>query len=178
MLKQIMIPMAAFAITVSGASAFSGSDWVSKLDVDLTDEQVSALEQAKEIRQSAEEEAKQVLVEAGLDETKMKAIHDAMREMHKANHEAMENALESEDYEAFKEAVADTPLSTQITTEAEFSKLAEAHALREAGDPEAAQALLAELGIEGKGGVGMGMGMRFGHGDHERKDEVLSKRSN
>lgn len=162
MIKHIMIPMAAFAITVSGASAFTGTDWISKLEVDLSEEQVVALERAEEIRQTANEEAKKVLTDAGLDETKMRAIHDAMREIHKANHEAMHKAIKAEDFEAWKEAAAETPLSEKITSEADFSKLVEAHELRENGDFEAAEELLTELGLEGKGGMGMGGGMGRG----------------
>ena len=167
MIKQIIIPMAAFAITVSGASAFTGSNWTSKLEVDLSAEQVSALKAAEEIRQSAEEEAKQVLVDAGLDEKKMKAIHDAMREIQKANYEAMEKALEAEDYDAWLEAAAEIPLSEKIASEADFSKLAEAHALREVGDREAADALMSELGLEGDYGMGMGHGHGMGMGEEK-----------
>ena len=162
MIKHIMIPMAAFAITVSGASAFTGSDWISKLEVDLSEEQVSALEQAEEIRKTAHEQSAKVLADAGLDETKMRAIHGAMREIHKANHEAMQKALEAEDFDAWKEAASETPMSEKITSESDFSKLVEAHDLRESGDYKAAEELLAELGLEGRGGMGMERGMGRG----------------
>ena len=48
MLKEIFIPVAAFAVTVTGASAFN-ADMLDKLDLDLTDTQISALEEAHEL---------------------------------------------------------------------------------------------------------------------------------
>ena len=67
MIKQIVIPAAAFLMTATAVSAYSNPDWLHNLDIDLTDDQVSALEEAHEIRQAADEEARQVLENAGLD---------------------------------------------------------------------------------------------------------------
>ncbi len=166
MLKQLIIPVAAFAVTVTSASAFMGTDLISKLDLNLTDEQTTALETAREIHETAHAEAEQVLKDAGIDETKMREIHDAMREAHKESFEAVKTAIENNDYAAFISAVADTPMADVIDTEADFAKLVEAHELREAGDHDGARAIMDELGFEGRGGFGgFGHGPRGGHDD-------------
>lgn len=150
MLKQIMVPVAAFAITVTGASAFSGNGWLKNLD--LTDAQVSALEQVKEIHTSAHDKAEQVLTDAGIDKEKMREIHGAMREGRMEHHEAVETAIENNDYNAFVTAIADTPLADKITSQADFEKMIEAHTLKESGDRVGAQTIFKELGLEGMNG--------------------------
>ncbi len=154
MLYHLLIPVAAFAITATSASAFMGSDAFANLN--LTEEQTAALTEAKEIRETARTEAKQVLEAAGLDETKLREIHDAMREARKETFSAVKTAIENNDYEAFLVAVADTPLADTIDAEAEFAKLVEAHELREAGDRDGAKAIMEELDLPGLRGIGHG----------------------
>lgn len=178
MIKQIMIPLAAFAVTVTAASAFTGSDWMQNLDVDLTDAQISALEEAHEIRQTAAEQAQEVLEEAGVDEELMKEIHEAHRENQRANHEAIKTAINNKDYNAFITAIADTPMSEVIDTEAEFEKIKEAHNLRETGDFEAAQSIMSELGLEGPHGGMMGGEGRDGFGGPGHGDRQSAKTDN
>ncbi len=167
MLKQIMIPVAALAVTVTTASAFTGTDWTTKLaELNLTDTEVAALEVAQEIRETAQEEAKKVLEDAGIDEDKMREIHKGMHEMREAEHEAIKEAVEANDFAAFQAATADRPFAENVDTAEEFAKLVEAHNLRESGDIEGAQAIMTELGFEaigegrmpGRGGHGMGGG--------------------
>lgn len=158
MLKQILVPVAALAITATSVSAFN-SDMLSKLDIDLTDAQVSALEEAQEIREDAMAEAKLVLEDAGLDEEAMREIHVAMREAHDESREAIQTAIKNNDYTAFTTLIADSPFSEAITSEADFAQLVEAHTLMEAGDHDAAKEIMDELGIEHMGGRGHhGMG--------------------
>ncbi len=161
MIKQIMIPLAAFAITVTGASAFN-SDMLEKLDVDLTDSQISTLTEMHELRESGagKDEIKATLEEVGLDADKMKEIRKAIHEVRKTTREAVHTALENNDYNAFRTAIADTPLAEAIDTEADFETFKAAHELKESGDHEAAQELMAELGIKKPEGRGRG------HGDH------------
>ncbi|MEZ4200315.1 MAG: hypothetical protein R3B69_01815 [Candidatus Paceibacterota bacterium] len=159
MLKQIMVPVAAFAVTVTTASAFAGTDWLNSIDVDLTDNQVAALEEAQEIREEARAEAEAVLEAAGLDEEKMHEIHEARHEVMHAEREAVHEALEAEDYDAFLDAIEGTPMADVIDSEADFEKFLEAHELREAGDHEAAAEILSDLGLERPAG-----GMKGGHG--------------
>lgn len=157
MIKQLIIPAAAFLVTATAVSAYN-PDWLENLDIDLTDDQVSALEEAHEIRQAADEEARQVLMAAGLDDNAMREIRSAMRTERAAHHQAVEAALEAGDYDAFKVAVADSPIADVINSEADFEKFKEAHDLREAGEAEAAAAIMSELGLEGREG-----GMKGGH---------------
>lgn len=70
------------------------------------------------------------------------------REEMKANHEAMKEALDNNDYEAWKELVGDKPVSEKITEE-KFSRLVEAHSLMQSGDKEGAKAVFDELGLKG-----------------------------
>ena len=166
MIKQIMIPVAAFAVTVTAASAFN-SDRLDQIDVDLSNTQISALEEAHELRAdgATRDEVHDVLDEAGLDRDKMQEIRTAMHELRNEHREAVEAALEAGDYDAFMTAVADSPRADQITSEADFYQLVEAHELREAGDYEAARAIMTELGIEKGSGEG-----RSGHRDGGMRD--------
>jgi hypothetical protein len=162
MFTKIAVPVAAFAVTVTAASAFN-SDMLANLDIDLTDDQVSALEEAKEIRETAHEEAQAVLEDAGLDEEKMHEIREAMHAERDAHREAVHAAIEANDYEAFLEAVDGGPMSEAIESEADFELLVEAHELRAEGDREGAQEIMSELGIERPEGMG-GEGRGHGHG--------------
>lgn len=148
MLKQLLIPLAAFAVTVTGVSAWTGGDILAKLDLDLSDTQVAALEEAHQIREEAQARAKEVLEQAGIDEVTMREVHNAMRgEMHKS-HEAIKSAVEANDYAAFQAAVADSPLAESVDTAEKFARFVDAHKLMESGDREGAQAIFEALGIE------------------------------
>jgi len=158
-----MIPVAAFAITVTGASAFN-SDMLSKIDVDLTSSQISALEEAHELRVSGadRDEVKVFLEDAGLDADTMKEIKDATRELRDEQRAAVESAIESNDYESFLTAIADSPLADAISSEADFETFKTANELMKSGDREEAQALMSDLGIEKLEGRGHGEGKGIG----------------
>ena len=149
MIKQIMIPVAAFAVTATGASAFS-AEMFEKLDINLSTEQVAALEEAHELRQAGADksEVKEILEEAGLDRETMREIKEAAHshraEMRASIHEAIENG----DYSAYLSLVEGTPRADLIDSEDDFEKLMEAHELREAGDREGAREIMSELGFE------------------------------
>ena len=141
--KSLLIAIAAFAVTATGAQAFGGTNMLARAG--LTEEQVSAIEEARELRKSGDTEgARDVLLEAGIDEETLRSIHGVAKKAHGAVHEA----LESGDYEAFMEAIADTPLADIITSEADFVTFKEAHELRKNGELEAAKELFEELGFE------------------------------
>jgi len=160
MFKQIMIPVAAFAVTVTGASAFN-SDMLQELDINLTDTEISALEEAHEVRQESREEAKEILEDAGIDQTRHQEIREAMHEARDEHRAAMHEVIEAGDYDAFLE-VADEKMLENIDSEADFDQLVEAQALREAGDHEGAKEIMEELGFErSDGGEHRGM---HGHG--------------
>lgn len=165
MIKQLLIPVAAFAVTATSAAAFGNIDW-SEVSIDLSDTEISALEEAQEIRKVAREEAASVLEEAGIDEARMQEIREAMHEERHAAREAVKAAIAAGDYDAFLDAVGDTPMAEQITSEADFEKLMEAHELMESGDREAAKEIMDELGFEGPRGGDKGFGgPGRGHGD-------------
>lgn len=147
MFKQIMIPVAAFAVTVTGASAFTGGGFDLEA-LNLSDTEVAAFEEARSIHEMAREEAQSVLENAGIDETRMSDIREEMREHREAEREAVRTALESGNYDAFMAAISGTPLADVIDSEADFNIFVEAHELREAGDHEGAQELLSGLGLE------------------------------
>ena len=149
MIKTFLIPVAAFAVTVTGASAFN-SDMLRRAG--LTDEQVSAFEQAKELRQSGDTEAaRDVLVAAGIDESVMGRVRAAMGESSfKFKHgrdSEVQAAIEANDYSAFRLAIAGSPLSDIINSEAEFALFVEAHNHIKAGDRDSAKAIMEDLGI-------------------------------
>lgn len=163
-LPKIIVPVAAFAVTATAASAFSGTDWISKTDLALTDTQVSALEEAHTVRQDSREKAKQILEDAGIDQALMKEIREARHEVMQSERAAIKAALEAEDYDAFVAAIADTPMAEKDISESDFAKLVEAHALRKAGDHEGARTIMEELGLTGpdKGNGFGGPGHREG----------------
>ncbi len=145
LMKTILIPLAAFAVTVTGASAFN-ADMLKRAG--LNDEQIAAFEEAKELKEAGDKEAaRDVLLAAGVDEKVIKQVREAMRESMSAAREA----IESGDYAAFSAAVEGSPLAEIIDSEAEFDRLVEAHALLRSGDHEAARDIFEELGFPGHG---------------------------
>ena len=82
-------------------------------------------------------------------------------------HEVMEQAFESNDYNAWKELMSGKSRATQVVTEENFARFAEAHELAEEGDLDGAKAIRQELGLglgsrngdgAGQGNKGQGMG--------------------
>ncbi len=157
--KSILIPLAAFAVTVTGASAFS-SDALQKAG--LTNDQISAFEEARTLRQSGDKDgARDVLVNAGIDQETMDSLREAMHEERDANREAINSAVEADDYDAFLAAIEGTPLADVINSEADFEQYAKAYELMKSGDKDAAKEIFDDLGIERpEGGRGGEMGER------------------
>ena|GEM_PF-499389 len=144
-LRSVLIPVAAFAVTVTGASAFN-SELLHKAG--LSDGQISAFEEAKELRQAGDfDGARDVLEEAGIDESVMERLRNTMR----GHHNAVKMAIESNDFEAFREASEGSPLADIINTKEEFARFVEAHNLIKNGDKETAREIFDDLGIKGLG---------------------------
>lgn len=152
MLKYIMVPVAAFAVTATGASAFSG-DLLNKLDLNLTNDQIAAFEEVHELKEAGadREEIREVFEEAGLDHDDLQEVREAVREYKQEMREAVKEAVEDNDYDAFLEAVEGTKMADKIDSEADFDRLVEAHELREAGDREGAREIMEELGFDKPG---------------------------
>ncbi len=148
MMKHIIVPVAAFAVTATAASAF-GPSMLQKLDIELTETQVEALEEARKLhREGNVEAAQEVLEEAGLDED----ILDQIRDMTHEQRDAVRAAIEAGDYDLFTELVTEGPLAEAITSESDFELLVEAHQLMADGDREGAEALFDQLGLERREG--------------------------
>lgn len=69
--------------------------------------------------------------------------------------EAMEEAVENNDYNAWKELVPERGKMADIITEENFKKFSDMHKLAEAGKTDEAKAMAQELGLKGAGGCGM-----------------------
>ena len=140
--KSLLIAIAAFAVTASGAQAFMGVNYAQRAGLSPT--QTEAFSQARELRlKGRSDEARDVLLAAGIDEKTLGSLRHAAHSAHTAIHEA----VEAGDFAAFKVAVADMPLSDIITTEADFETFSEAYRLRQSGEYSAAAALYTGLGI-------------------------------
>lgn len=160
--KPFLIAVAAFALTASGVQAFGNTQMLERAG--LSGKQISAFEIAREKRQAGDlDGARDVLVEAGVDEEVLQSVHQIAR----SSREAIHQALESGDYEAFKTLVEGTPLAQDIDTEADFKKFVEAHQLKEDGKWNEAKVILDGLGVEPRqrhfsmGRSGMKMGHEF-----------------
>ncbi len=165
--RKILLPslvLGALAATGATASAFYPGALDLAAFADFSDTQKAAIEDAFEIRQNAEAEAQAVLDAAGVDP---EAMHEAMHDYREVQREAFDAALEANDYEAFADLVANTPMADDLTEEV-FAKLVQAHALREAGDHDGArtimEALRTDLGVEGSMGFGPGPHGHYGRG--------------
>lgn len=148
MLKRAAIaaPLMALAITLS-STAYAAEEGKSKPDfkVELTASQKETLKEIRALRHAGNhEEAKRLGEEAGLHAQKRE-----MKEMRKLSEESkakLDAALAAKDYAAFKELTKGVPFGAELT-EVQFITLAQAHALREAGDHEGARKLMRDAGF-------------------------------
>ena len=175
--KSLLIAIAAFAVTATGAQAFVGTNYLNQSG--LSTQQVEAFTQARELRRKGEvEKARDLLLEAGVTEETLKSLRKASRE----SHEAIHNAIKDGDFEVFRKAIEGTPLYDIINTEEDFKQFREAHELRMDGKFDEANEIFDDLGMptpkmgDGKG-MGMGMGRGERHGDFleltdEQKDAL------
>lgn len=153
--KKFAVPALVIGLAViGGGTAFAaGNGFDTSALTGFTDAQKTAIEQAFEIRKDADEKAKQILTDAGVDQKK---LGEQMRSQHEAKRKAMDAALDANDYAAFQTAVAGSPMADKLTTDV-FAKLVEIRTLEKSGDKEGAMKLRKELGTEvGFGGMGMG----------------------
>jgi len=140
--KYLLIAVAAFAVTTTGAQAYIGSKELNR--VGLSSHQVEALTQARELRSQGEvDKARDVLLSAGVDELTIKSLKQAVH----ASHQKLQLAVESGDYDSFREAIVGTPLMDIITTEEDFVVFKEVHTLKQEGEFVKAKELLDDLGL-------------------------------
>src|SRR5680860_412996 len=79
-------------------------------------------------------------------------------------HEAMEEAFENNDYEAWKNLMTGHGRVMQVVNQDNFAKFAEAHELAEQGNTVEAQNIRQDLGLGLRNGSGSGLGSRDGNG--------------
>lgn len=144
--KALLIPIAAFALSATGVSAFN-SQILEKAG--LSQDQISAFETAKDLQKEGDKEkAREVLQEAGIDVETMESVREAMYEYRHTMKTAIDRAVEAEDYNAFREAIDDSPLADIITSEEDFLRFSQAHLLHKEGDHKAARELMEAYGLE------------------------------
>jgi hypothetical protein len=82
-------------------------------------------------------------------------------------HEAMTQAFDNNDYNAWKELMNGKGRVSEVINEENFAKFAEAHKLALSGDKEGAEAIRKELGLglRDGSGRGRGQGVMDGSGD-------------
>lgn len=140
--KSLLIAIAAFAVTATGAQAYVGAKYLA--DSGLSTTQVEALKEARDLKKHGEvDKARDLLVEAGITEEVMESLRAAAH----ASHEAIHKAVEDNNYAAFVEAVAGTPLAESIDSEADFALFVQAHNLKSEGKFTEAKTILTELGV-------------------------------
>lgn len=164
--KALLIPIAAFALSATGVSAFN-SDLLEKAG--LTQEQIEAFETAHELQKEGNRDgARDVLKEAGIDLNTLESVREALHDYHHQMHTAIEEAVEANNYDAFKKAIEGSPLSDIITSEDDFKMFSEAFNYRKEGNYQAAQDIMEELGagmhpfLHHGGMMGGHMGHMFG----------------
>ena len=88
------------------------------------------------------------------------------------SNEAVEEAIEAGDYNAWKELMSGKGRVTQVITEANFARFAEAHRLAEEGKLDEAEQIRQELGLGlgNRHGDGSGQGSE-GQGQHRGWDQ-------
>ena len=127
--RTLAIAVAAFALTVTSVQAFGNQEFLTKAG--LSDDQVVAVQEARELRKMGDlEAARDVLLEAGIDEETIQGLRQAHKEQRQHNPHWQ------------KEQIAE-----QLTDD----QLEAIQVAREANDREAVRAILEEAGIEQPG---------------------------
>ena len=139
--KSLLIALAAFAVTTTGAQAYVGSKALSRAG--FSTEQAAAFDSARALRREGNTTAaRDALVDSGINIDHI----ESLRKEAQATRSRLGAALEANDFTAFRAAVADTPLADLILTETDFAIFREAYERRHAGDTTAAAEQLAAIG--------------------------------
>ena len=113
--KSLLIAIASLALTTTNAQAFSVDALVK---AGLTSDQQAAFVQARTLRKDGNPNgARDLLVQAGIDEKVIEKIRTAMSAQRKTQWAIIKVAVETNDYNAFTEAIKKTPLADIINTE-------------------------------------------------------------
>jgi hypothetical protein len=140
--KSLLIAIAAFAVTATGAQAYVGNKYFNQSGLSM--QQVQAFSHARDLRRKGEvAKARDVLVKAGVTEETIVSLRRAA----KASQTAVDEAIASKDFLQFKEAIEGTPLYDIITSETDFALFIKAHELKLEHKFNEAKEILDELGI-------------------------------
>ncbi len=140
--KSLLIAIAAFAVTATGAQAFVGINYLNQSGLSI--EQMEAFNEARELRRKGDiEKARDVLLEAGVNEETVASLRRASHSSYLAIHEA----VIAGDFIAFKAIVEGTPLYDIVTTEADFELFKQAHNLKIEGRFTEAKEIFTDLGV-------------------------------
>lgn len=144
--KSLLIPIAAFALSATGVSAFN-PDVLQ--NVGLSDDQISAFEDARGLRQEGQlEKARDVLKNAGITVETMERMRKAIQKQRETIRTAIDQTVETDNYLAFKEAVVNLPLYDIITSKEDFELFKQAHELHRQGENTQTYTILDELGFD------------------------------
>ena len=122
----MMLAVAAFAVSVSSVQAFGNYELLTRAG--LSDEQVVAVQEARELRRSGDLiAARDTLIDAGIDEEVVKKLRQAHRDF---------NAQQKRSHGAW--------MYDQLTVEQQQAL----HVARSANDRQTVRAIMAEVGIE------------------------------
>jgi hypothetical protein len=164
--KTLLIPIAAFALSATGVSAFN-SEILEKAG--LTQEQISAFETAHELRKEGDRDAaRDVLSQAGIDLETMESVREVMHAHKDAMRTAIDIAVDNGDYEAFLKAIEGSPLADIVTSQDDFKLFSQAHELHEGGKYHEAREIMEGLGFEPSLHLGH---HKMHHNIRERMDE-------
>lgn len=145
------------AIEVGNYEAFQEArkDITCPMNKEVSEEDFSKMQEMHTLRSEGKfEEANALREELGFPERGGKGMYGKEgRGQYRENRQAVYDAMDSGDYNAWKEAMGERPSAESITEE-DFQKLLEAHQFIKDGDVESARAIKSELG--------MGMGKRNG----------------
>lgn len=159
--KSLLIAIAAFAVTATGAQAYVGTKYLAQSG--LSTQQVEAFQQARELRRKGEaEKARDLLLGAGINEDVIVSLRKAAR----GSHNDIHNAVESGNFAAFREAIEGTPLADIVTTEDDFTLFSKAHDLKLEGKFVEAKGIFEELGVKEFGMLGR-------HGGNKNHENFL-----
>lgn len=126
--KSLLIAIAAFAVTATGVQAYGGTKMMSRAG--LSPEQAKAFAVARELRQAGDpERARNTLIKAGITEAHLQSLHRVTIE----SRDAIREAVERQDYQAFQVAAVGSPLSDIVTSEADFRQFCQAQKLQLGG---------------------------------------------
>ena len=130
------------------------SEKSAKLVEFITEENFDKIVSLREAMESGDTEtAKQLQTELdmpmfGLEKTG-RGMHGNMmvEKINSEDHEAIQQALENNDYDAWKNLMGDSPMAEKITAD-NFSKLVESHKLTQEGKFDEAKQIKEELGLQ------------------------------